>query len=268
MRSSSPLQAYNFAIIYCARNTVTGDRYIGRAVDGRQRGKDHYKEYEDVNARTSAPRFHATLRKYGWDAFEWTMLERIDDLATIQDRETYWMDVIDACNPDRGYNDRRCRLGIIWQQAQKVREIVQICPDTGKPVRLWESASTAARSVICSRGNIVDCCSKFHQRTYSRATAAGFVWRYADEPLPDPCSLIAHIKAERYRNAGYKVLQISKTGDIVQVWSAIRRAAKALHIGKSTIIKACRDITQTAGGYHWCHADQASPNLLTIPANT
>lgn len=60
-------------IIYCARNRLTGDEYVGLT---KQRLNDrrlkHYSE-----AERGAPRcrhFGAAIRKYGRDAFEWSVL--------------------------------------------------------------------------------------------------------------------------------------------------------------------------------------------------
>ena len=60
-------------IIYGARNTVTEKWYIGQTTVGiEKRRRQHL-----IDARNNYDRyaFHAAIRKYGEDAFDWTVLE-------------------------------------------------------------------------------------------------------------------------------------------------------------------------------------------------
>ena len=74
-------------IIYGARNTVTEKWYIGQTVNYKQRKYNHL-----AHARNNRDRFvfHAAIRKYGEDAFEWVVLE--SDIAShdeLNEREKF-----------------------------------------------------------------------------------------------------------------------------------------------------------------------------------
>ena len=59
-------------IIYGVRNTVNGKWYIGQTVNYKQRKHNHL-----AHARYNHDRcvFHAAIRKYGEDTFDWTVME-------------------------------------------------------------------------------------------------------------------------------------------------------------------------------------------------
>lgn len=67
--------------IYLARCKVNGKGYIGFTFDLTQRQEGHKRDAYDGSILA----FHCAIRKYGWDAFEWSILYQDED----DDRE--WM---------------------------------------------------------------------------------------------------------------------------------------------------------------------------------
>jgi group I intron endonuclease len=62
------------AIVYVAENLKSGHRYVG--VTSRSLARRRYEhEWFALNERGKCPKFHAALRKYGVDAFGWSILE-------------------------------------------------------------------------------------------------------------------------------------------------------------------------------------------------
>lgn len=61
------------AIVYLATNRINGKRYVGATGRGLSaRRRQH--EVAPNSKREACPYFHAAIRKYGPDAFEWTVL--------------------------------------------------------------------------------------------------------------------------------------------------------------------------------------------------
>lgn len=87
-------------IVYQARNRVTGKLYVGmtkhtlRARMGQHRRKSAYAE---------SP-FYRSIRKHGWGAFEWSVLELVDSLDMLPFREAHWISKLDATADGNGYN--------------------------------------------------------------------------------------------------------------------------------------------------------------------
>lgn len=74
-------------IIYCHRNKINKKCYIGqttRSVKERV-GTNPSKSY------CNNPEFSKDIIKYGWENFETTLLETVEDNTALNDRETYWI---------------------------------------------------------------------------------------------------------------------------------------------------------------------------------
>ena len=46
--------------------------------------------------------FYNALRKYGWDAFRWEVLEEVEDVSKLDSREIWWISRYDSCR--KGFN--------------------------------------------------------------------------------------------------------------------------------------------------------------------
>ena len=74
-------------IIYGVRCTVNEKWYIGQSVNYKQRKHNHLNNARHISDGCI---FHAAIRKYGEDAFEWVVLE--SDIAShdeLNEREKF-----------------------------------------------------------------------------------------------------------------------------------------------------------------------------------
>lgn len=87
--------------IYKATNKINGYSYIGYAIEGlKERKPDH----EWLAKNGSNCYFHKALRKYGFDNFDWIILEHnISDFEILKDLEKYWIREFGTKAP-KGYN--------------------------------------------------------------------------------------------------------------------------------------------------------------------
>lgn len=88
--------------IYKWTNLINGKNYVGKTIDVASRVRGYRKE---VNKGTTRPIISA-LRKYGFENFEFTIIENCDNLSDeeILQREQYWIDYYNCQNREFGYN--------------------------------------------------------------------------------------------------------------------------------------------------------------------
>lgn len=90
------------ALVYLATNTVNGKLYVGVT----RRSMVHRMREHKSRARAgSQSPIHAAIRKYGWEAINWVMLEKGIPIDELGSREAYWIDHLDCRSSGRkGYN--------------------------------------------------------------------------------------------------------------------------------------------------------------------
>lgn len=88
---------WQFAGIYGIRHIESQKIYVGQSQNIARRIVRHHHMCHN-------PYLRRAIAKHGWDAFEEVILERVDDLALLNEREQYWIDLYDATNPEKGYN--------------------------------------------------------------------------------------------------------------------------------------------------------------------
>ena len=82
-------------VIYLATCSVNNKSYIGQTVDYEKRMRSHRKCEEDSL-------FHNAIRKYGYEAFHWCILEVAPE-SDLNDRERFWIASLNTIRPN-GYN--------------------------------------------------------------------------------------------------------------------------------------------------------------------
>jgi group I intron endonuclease len=68
--------------VYLASNKVNGKAYVGFTFDLIRRQEGHKRDTRDGSMLA----FHCAIRKYGWDAFEWSVVYEDDE-----DSDREWM---------------------------------------------------------------------------------------------------------------------------------------------------------------------------------
>lgn len=88
--------------VYSIRNLVNDKRYIGITNDLKSRLYHH--KYDLLNNRHKNLKLQRAFNKYGFENFEFSMLEELDvlDKNFVAEREIYYINLYDSC--DNGYN--------------------------------------------------------------------------------------------------------------------------------------------------------------------
>jgi len=85
-------------IIYRITNTITTKSYIGQTINSLdKRWKRHIKDSEKFNYK-----FSRALRKYPIESWNKEIIETLDDINSLNEREVYWISQYDTFK--NGYN--------------------------------------------------------------------------------------------------------------------------------------------------------------------
>jgi group I intron endonuclease len=130
--------------IYCLTHRASGKRYVGQAVDIERRLKSHR-----FTKSGHASAICAAVWKYGWDAFEISVLqecERVD----LNAAEVRWIAELGSVAPT-GYN-----LTSGGNQLFKVSEETRAKISAAQVGRKWSDAKRAAHSLALSRPEVIE----------------------------------------------------------------------------------------------------------------
>lgn len=93
------------AAIYGILNLINGKIYVGSAVNVNYRFNDHKSKLN--RNKHSSKHLQGAWNEYGSFAFEFLILEHVLWKSDLLERETYWIELTDCCEPLHGYNKRK-----------------------------------------------------------------------------------------------------------------------------------------------------------------
>lgn len=162
-------------LIYKATNKVNGKFYIGRC-HGPVKTREIKHWWYATNKNANSP-FPNALRKYGRDAFEWSIVEEVS-AETAGEREIYWIAELQpqynaTLGGDGGTYGKECP-DHVREATRKANSKSVICVETGE---VFSSAKEAGLSLGKPNGfsNISNVLRG------KAAKAYGYTWRYADK---------------------------------------------------------------------------------------
>lgn len=88
--------------IYCFTNKINKKKYIGQSFNIKDRINQHKYRANCINDSGYNMPLHHAIRKYGWDNFKITIIERCQ-LDELDNREKYWIKKLNTLSPN-GYN--------------------------------------------------------------------------------------------------------------------------------------------------------------------
>ena len=91
VNSGSPIAFAQCCLVYLVRNKINNKCYVGSTKRGLV---DRRKRHLIAARKGSVGRLHKAIRKYGSDAFEWTILEQVERLDQLNDCERFWIQKI------------------------------------------------------------------------------------------------------------------------------------------------------------------------------
>lgn len=226
--------------IYKFTNKVNGKVYIGQSVDVYTRKASHRHNCTKVGSSAYNTYFHAALRKYGKDNFDFEIIEECPE-HLLNEREMYWIDYYKSYKSEIGYNmnlggsDRTCFKKSVYQIDTKTKEIV----------KEHDSLASAARDVNGYVGALSLVCSG------KLTSAYNYIWCFKDE-----------YDEEKYSNYKRKkqckeIYQIDiKTKKVIKEYESMIEAAKEVGGVPSVITQVCTYKRKTYKGFIWCYVSE------------
>lgn len=168
--------------IYQIKNMVNSKVYIGSAKDIHTRWNGHVNQLN--RGKHHSRKLQNSWNKYGGGNFLFEVLEYVEDEALLIEKEQCY---IDKHQPyKKGYNicsvaDRPTGVTPSAETRKKMsdnstgkRKINQYSPE-GIFIKTWDKIRSAANKLKVDESSVSKCCRG------KQKTAAGFMWRYADE---------------------------------------------------------------------------------------
>lgn len=103
-------------IIYKYTNKVNGKSYVGQTINPRLRQNYHRSASMNEKSKDYDKKFYRAIRKYGWDSFEYSVLEKCKD-SEMNIKERKYIEQYDCVN--NGYNITLGGEGHQWSEEWK-----------------------------------------------------------------------------------------------------------------------------------------------------
>lgn len=96
--------------IYCITCAINGKKYIGSTKNIYRRINLHKCKLNKNDLKHNNQYFIDDWNKYGYENFDYYVLEYTEE--NLKDKETYYIELYDTINREKGYNLRRDKTGI------------------------------------------------------------------------------------------------------------------------------------------------------------
>ena len=254
---------------------ANGKRYIGKSNNIKRRLNEHRL------GKSFAPLICKAIAKYGWDAFDKTVLE-FCSVEELDEKEIYYIaklkpeyNLTEGGDGSKGVSPSPETIELIrqankkrWEdeEYQKLFKKPIICIDTGE---IFDSVKSASASVGISRS----CVSM--ALTGSIKTAGGYHWAYLNpedkfseerrknlgranrgknQSAEQVEKRVAHLKGKKRENINWgKPVFCVETE---RIFASIKIAAESVGVTLSVLSGVLHGRRKTAGGYHWKFAKE------------
>lgn len=254
----------------------SGKHYVGRTHQTqRQRAGIEGCGYKNCTA------FWNAIQKYGWDNFEYEVLEENISADEIDERENYWIDFYHSSADENGYNllkpdgtfkqateelrkklseERMGEKNPLYgkrrpfpinglQKATEInrKPVMQFDMD-GNYIATFNSRREAGNAAHCQEAIIGKCCIG------KSKSAGGYQW----------CNLGDEGNIKKYHSDVYKIGEIAQIKDdkIIEIYENPAAAAKKNGKCRTDIYRCINKERKSAYGFEWRRVEELKPILL------
>lgn len=243
--------------IWCKANNRY---YIGQTLNFKQRVCYH-KTY--LRRRSHSNKIlQRAFNKYGEENFEFSIIERCNDLDHLNEREIFWIKYFEGVTKGfniqlGGHSDRPSLRGLrkLKKKAQKQNKSVRQYTLSGELVTEFISLKQAAEKIGCSSSEILRACKGELEQ------ARNFQWRYTKDGINQLSKVLSfkekssnHLKNYNKITKSKSIIQKDKEGNFLKRYTSISEAVKLNNFKNASMITNCltqRPYCKTAYGYVW-----------------
>lgn len=229
--------------IYKFENKINHKIYIGQANNLSQRYKKHKNNINDISHQEI---FYRALRKYGWDNFEYEILEEFYDYdkERLNKLEIYYIKKYNSLNPN-GYN--MTKGGHF--SSENIKVPIRQYSLEGKFLKEYESISEIIRQLnLSTTSEIILCCKG------KRNQSAGFQWRYAKDNIEELDDIF-----NKCFITNTPILQYDIYGNFIKEYSSLEEACKVTNLNKSSLCQALKHKNNIAYNFQWRYKNDNTP---------
>jgi group I intron endonuclease len=205
-------------IIYKAKNKINGKVYIGQTIVSlNERKGDHRRKAERHGAKTY---FHCAIRKYGFDSFEWDIIDSAKNIKELNEKEKYWIKFYNSLNTKNGYN---------IEHGGDNKIPVQSTRDKISKTQKGRTRSDEFKKKIsnATKGNKNPFYGKHHSEESRRKCGLKNIGRRLS---PEHIAKCIHIGENNYR-------AVLKEKQVVEIKTRLKNGERICHIAKSMNIR-------------------------------
>lgn len=226
--------------IYKATNKINKKSYIGQTVDFRSRVWQHMRCYEKEDCL-----FHKAIEEYGYENFEWQVLESCCDKSRAIELEKHYIELYDTYR--NGYNENKGGVG-----GHNARAVVEISKN-GDFVRRYDSAADAEKEGFNNVSVLLCCKNKLR-------SCKGFVFMFEDEYLKNGARVYQKPKSTRCR----RIIQCNSNGELIQKFESIKEASKLTGANRTAILGVLSKRYKLANGFIFVYEEEFPIKDLSV----
>jgi group I intron endonuclease len=243
--------------IYAIRNKLNNKYYIGQSIDISRRIRDHKLDLR--KNRHYNIHLQRSWNKYGKDAFEFKIIEVVNDADILDDKEIGYISFYNSF--EGGYNQSLGGAGLrgrIYTEEEKmdscrVKAVIQFDGD-GNMINKYYSATYASRMTGVNKNGIMKNCQRNNNKAFS---AGGYVWMYEED------FNIYGFDYEFYSNYNIKecfkeIVMVDLKDNSTTVFKDCKEAVEKTGVNKRLIESLCDESKKshkTTNGYIFCYKD-------------
>lgn len=232
-------------IIYGIRNKVNGKIYIGKSINFKQRKAQHkYYLCKDKISKKHCNRYlYNAVQKYGWDNFEFVILEECENL---KERELAWMDKLNSCNKEHGYNLRRdtSTKCIIHEETRKLQSSNTQGSKNPNYKNKWSDIQKSKMSEIAKERHLS---GKYYGEEWRDKISKASTKMWKDEVLK--AKMAKKVSKSKQK---YNFLQYDKDMNLIKEWISVAEIIESNPDWKwQNIYSVCNGYKPTYRGYIW-----------------
>jgi group I intron endonuclease len=217
-------------VIYLTVNLINNKKYIGQDSNN------------NPNYLGSGVYLKKAIEKHGRENFKKIILENVNDVSKLNEREEYWIKKFNADKSQEFYNISEKGKGFpkglksYPQDKSKWKPITQYDLQ-GNFIKEWPNSKAATEYYKFSSGTI----SNVLRGKYK--SGGGFVWRFKGNDI-NLCSIPRP-------NHCVEITQYDLQGNFIKEWPSIKEICTILDYNRSNLSKNINGKTKQYKGYIW-----------------